>query len=100
DLGRRDPVAGHVHHVVHAAEQPEITVVVALCPVAGEVHPWVAAPIRLLVALGVAVDPTQHRRPWPLEDEVPAPTQRDGLAVVVDNVRLDAGEWERGTARL
>ena len=37
DLGGRDAVAGHVHHVVDAAEQPEVAVVVELGAVAGEV---------------------------------------------------------------
>ena len=33
----REPVTGHVHHVVHAAEQPEVAVVVELGAVASEV---------------------------------------------------------------
>jgi len=36
DLGRRDVVAGDEHHVVDAAEEPEVAVVVALGAVAGE----------------------------------------------------------------
>ena len=37
DLGGRDAVAGHVHDVVDAAEQPEVAVLVLLGAVAGEV---------------------------------------------------------------
>jgi hypothetical protein len=37
DLHRADAVAGDVHHVVDAAEQPEVAVVVELGAVAGEV---------------------------------------------------------------
>ena len=37
DLDRRDAVAGHVHHVVDAAEQPEVAVLVDPRAVAGEV---------------------------------------------------------------
>ena len=37
DLGGRDAVARHVHHVVDPAEQPEVAVVVDLGAVAGEV---------------------------------------------------------------
>ena len=69
DLGRRDPVAGDVHHVVDAAEEPEVAVEVLLRAVAREVHPREPAPVRLLVPLRVAVDAAQHRRPRPLEDE-------------------------------
>ena len=36
-LHRADAVAGDVQHVVHAAEQPEVAVVVALGAVAGEI---------------------------------------------------------------
>ena len=38
DLDRRDPVAGDVHHVVDAAEQPEVAVLVDPGAVAGEVR--------------------------------------------------------------
>jgi hypothetical protein len=38
DLGRRDPVAGDVHHVVDAAQEPQVALVVALRAVAREVH--------------------------------------------------------------
>ena len=37
DLCRRDPVARHVHHVVDAAEQPDVAVGVDARPVAGEI---------------------------------------------------------------
>ena len=63
DLGRRDAVARDVHDVVDPAEQPQVPVLVELGPVAGEVAALESAPVGLLVALGVAVDPAQHRRP-------------------------------------
>jgi hypothetical protein len=53
-----------------------------------------------LVALRVAVDAAQHRRPRPLQHEVPAAAQRDGGPGLVDDVRHDAGEREGGAARL
>ena len=99
DLGRGDPVARHVHHVVHPAEEPEIAIHVALRAVAREVHPGKAAPVRLPVALRIAVDATQHRGPRPLEDEVPTTTERDRFTVGVDHVRRDPRERERGRAR-
>ena len=46
DLDRRDPVAGDVHDVVDAAEQPEVAVRVDARAVAGEVHAVVAATSR------------------------------------------------------
>ena len=81
DLGGREAVAGDVHHVVDAAEEPEVAVLVALRPVTREVHPREAAPVRLLVALGVAVDAAEHCRPGPLQDEVAAAAERDAACL-------------------
>ena len=78
DLDRRDPMAGDVHHVVHPAEEP-VAVLVDPCAVAREVHAVVARPVGLDVALVVAVDPAQHRRPRLAQDQVappPGPTSR------------------------
>ena len=88
-----------VHHVVDPAEQPEVAVVVELGAVAGEVAAVEPAPVRLAVALGVAVDAAQHRRPRPGEREVAA-AALDRLARVVDHLGADAGQRERGRARL
>ena len=68
------------HDVVDAAEQPEVAVVVALGAVAGEVHAREPAPVRLAVALRVAPDPAQHRRPRPGEHEVATAGDRTDCA--------------------
>ena len=86
----RDVVARHEHDVVDAAEQPEVAVVVALGAVAREVLAVEAAPVRVAVALGIAPDAAQHRRPRPFEHEVAAAGDADRLARVVDDVGLDA----------
>ena len=39
DLCRRDPVAGHVHHVVDAAEQPDVAVGVDAAPSPAKYQP-------------------------------------------------------------
>jgi hypothetical protein len=71
DLGRRQAVAGDVHDVVDPAEQPDVAVLVVLGAVAGEVVLRAeAAPVGLLVALRVAPDAAQHRRPRLGEHEV------------------------------
>ena len=64
DLHRADAVPGHVQHVVHATEQPEVAVGIALRAVAGEVH--VRRPTCSSTAARsarVAVDAAQHRGP-------------------------------------
>src|SRR6185295_14354901 len=87
------------HHIVDPPQEPEVALVVALGTVACEVHPREAAPVGLLVPLGVAVDAAKHPRPWSLEDEVAAATERDAVPVTVDHIGLDARERERGTPR-
>ena len=110
DLGGGDVVARHEHDVVDAAEQPEVALVVALGAVAGEVLAVEAAPVRVAVTLRVAPDAAQHRRPRPLEHEVPAAgNRRPRLPGVVDDAGLDAraagtsrcpaSAWSRRAAR-
>src|SRR5437764_978699 len=55
DLRRRDAMARDLHHVVHAAHEPEVPVGIALGAVAGEVSPGILAPVRVAVALVVLV---------------------------------------------
>ncbi len=80
DLDRRDAVAGDVHDVVDPAEQPEVAVLVDPRAVAGEVDVAVLRPVGLAVALVVAVDAAQHRRPGPAQDEVAAAAGADLVA--------------------
>ena len=94
DLSRGDPVARHVHDVVDATQQPEVAVGVALGAITGEVHARETTPVRLEVPLRIAVDAPQHGRPRPLQDEVPASTKRDRVAVRVHDVGRDARERE------
>ena len=99
DFHRADAMAGDVQHVVDAAEQPEVAVVVALRAVAGEVDAGAPlAPVLLHVALGIAVDAAQHRRPRPREREQAA-ADVHLLALLVADLRADAGERLRRRAR-
>ena len=94
DLDRRDAVPGHVHHVVDAAEQPEVAVLVDPRAVAGEVDAVVPRPVRLLVPLVVLVDAAEHRRPRALQHEVAAAARPDLVALLVVHRGVD----RRGTA--
>ena len=63
DFHRAQAVAGDVQHVVDAAHDPEVAVLVPARAVGGEVDARDLRPVLLLVALVVAVDRAQHRRP-------------------------------------
>ena len=94
DLGGGEPVAGHVHDVVDAAEQPDVAVVVLLGAVTGEVVALLleARPVGVLEPLVVAPEGAQHRRPRLLDHEEAAGPVGHGLALVVDHVDDDAGD--------
>ena len=79
DLHRGEPVPGHVEHVVDAAQDPEVAVLVAPRPVAREVHPGDLGPVLFLEALVVAPDGSQHGGPRPAHDEIAAGAERDQL---------------------
>src|SRR5256885_6125023 len=105
DLDRRDAMAGDVHDVVDAAEKPEVAVLVDARPVADEIRVLPAAPVRLLVALGIAEYPTQHGRPRFADHEIATAPRWHRVALVVEDGRVDGrerlgrGAWlERGDA--
>ena len=79
-------MAGDVHDVVDPAEQPDVAVLVLLRAVAGEVDALEARPVGVLVALVVAPDRAQHRRPRLGEHQVAAAAVRHRLAGVVDDL--------------
>ena len=99
DLGGGDAMTGDVHDVVDPTEQPEVAIVVDLAAVAGEVAALEAPPVGVAVALRVAVDAPQHRRPGPGEREVAA-APLDRLARVVDDLGRDARQREGGRTGL
>ena len=72
DLGGGDPVTRHVHHVVHPAQQPQVAVAVHPGAVAREVAAREARPVGVVIALRVAPDAAQHRRPRTGERQVAA----------------------------
>ena len=93
---RADAMPGDVQDVVHAAEQPEEAVRVALGAIASEVHVGrPAAPVLRHVSLRVAVDAAQHRRPGPREGEQAAARALDVLALLGLDLRRDAGKRTR-----
>src|SRR5258707_15356098 len=95
DLGGRYAVPGDLHHVVDAAHEPQVSVLVAARAVAREVLPGIAAPVGLAVTLVVLVDAAEHRGPRARQNEIPGSAERYGLPIFVDDVGGDAGERER-----
>ena len=100
DLGRAEAVPGDVQHVVHAARDPVVTVLVALRAVTGEVPAGEGLEIRVDEALVVAEHGAHLARPAVFDDEVALAGAIELLALVVDDRGLHAEERQRSRARL
>ena len=56
NLGRADPVAGNIHHVVNTAHQPEVTVFILSRPVSGKVKTGLLDKIGIVKSLRFFID--------------------------------------------
>src|SRR4051812_17021666 len=100
DLGRGHPVAGDVDHVVDAPDDPEVAVLVPARRVSDEVDVLaVLRPVRLDVALVVAVERAQHPGPRPAQGQV-ALLAAGVVALLVDDSGLYARQRRAGRPRL
>src|SRR5688500_11450355 len=99
DFGGADAVTGDVEHVIDAADNPEVAVLVLSAAVAGEIASFEFAPIDFAKTLRVAPDAAEHAGPWFANDEFAAGVARGGISFVIDHLRQDAEKRERGAAR-
>src|SRR5207249_4452715 len=88
-LHRTDPVARDVDHVVDAAHEPEVVVLVHAGPVPREVFARDLGPVHLLVPLRIFVQGLEHGGPRLLDHEIAALVHGDGMALFVDDLRVD-----------
>ena len=102
DLGGAEPVPGHVQHVVDAAGDPVVAVLVAPAAVAGEVVARVLREVGLLEALVVAAHRARLARPRRRQAQRAARRRcpRAPCRRRVDDHGLDAEERQRRRARL
>src|SRR4051812_25893632 len=88
-------MAGHVEHVIDAAGDPEIAVLVAASAVAGEVEVRELAPVSRFVTRLIAPDAAEHRWPRLTDHEFADGVGRYFVAEVIDDCRIDAEERQR-----
>src|SRR5262245_3799326 len=88
-------MAGNVHDVVDATQEPEVAVAVTLGAVAREVDVGILRPVLLHVAVRIAPDAAQHPGPRLAEHEI-AGLRR--LARFVEHLGVDPGKWSRRRA--
>src|SRR5262249_48658448 len=100
DFHRAQSMSRYVDDIIDAAENPEVSVVVAPGSVACEINARNLGPILLDVAVWISIYRPEHGRPWFLDYQVAAGPGRHWLALPVHNFRDDSGEWPGGRARL
>ena len=87
DLGGAEPVAGDVDHVVDAAGDPVVAVLVAPAAVAGEVLARIGLEVGVDEALMVAIDRAHHARPGIGDAQIAGGGAFQHLAFGIDDLR-------------
>src|SRR2546423_15284787 len=83
-------MSGDINHIVDAAHDPEVSILIASRAVAGEIHAFDLRPILLSITLVVAIDCAQHPGPWTGDDEIPAFVWSDRLAIAGHHIRFNS----------
>src|SRR4051794_10397458 len=89
-----------IQHVIDAADDPEVTVLVPTGPITREVTSLHFAPVSLLKPLLVSVNRAKHRGPGLSDHEFPADIRWHLLSVVIHHRGVDPEERQRCTSRL
>src|SRR5262245_44011859 len=98
-LGRSQPVTGDVHHIVNAAGNPVISVLVAPRAIASEVHALEGREVGLNEALVISIDCSHLPRPAVEDDEIAFCGAVEDFAFAVHDRRLDPEKWQGCRAR-
>src|SRR6516165_7837823 len=99
-FGCAKSVASHIENVINSADDPEIAVLIATRTVCGEVIAGELAPILFFVALLVAVNCAQHRRPRPAHDEFSTYIRSNFMSLFIDYNWVNAEKRQRCAAGL
>ena len=94
-----EAMAADVHHVVDAAQDPIIAIVIATGGVAGEIGSRHACPVLFLEAIGVAPNVANHAGPGAPQNQKAFAARFDGIAVEIDDIGNYAGHGKCSGAR-
>src|SRR5262245_50277902 len=89
-----------VENVIDPSDDPEITVLVLTATVAGEIAVFAFAPVNLFVALGIAPQPAQHRRPRFAHDKLATGIFWHCFPFVIHHFGHDTEKRQRGRTGL
>ena len=93
-------MARDIEHIIDAADDPEIAILVAPRAVPCEIAALDLAPILFLETGIVAVNGAQHGWPGFSDDELAALVGSNLFAIVIHDRGVDAEKWKRGGTRL
>ena len=100
NLDRREPVTGHVEHIVNAAHDPVIAISVLSGVVACQILPGHTRPVGFTKSLVVAPDASQHSRPRLRQYQPASFALVHRVACGIHDLRTNSRQWQRATARL
>src|SRR2546423_13995967 len=92
-------MTGDIDNVIHATHDPEVAVFISAGTVPGEIHARDLRPVLLHVAVGIAVNGTQHSWPGLLENQESTGTSRNWFAFHSDDIGHYTWERLRSRAR-
>eukprot|EP00041_Stephanoeca_diplocostata_P016325 m.321197 g.321197 ORF g.321197 m.321197 type:complete len:471 (-) comp20329_c0_seq3:1019-2431(-) len=100
NLGRSDPMPGHVDDVIDASCDPKVPVLIASCTIARAVVPLVKSEVRLFKSCVVAEQ--RSHLPWPrlLNGQISRSCSLQFVTIIVEEHRDNAQHGERGGSRL
>ena len=96
-LHRPQPVARHVHHVIHTAHDPVVAIGIAACAIPRKVEMLAVLgrdvlPIGAAESLVIAKNRPHHARPGMLHDQIATLVVAYRVAIEIHHIRQNAGE--------
>src|SRR5437867_12821948 len=83
-------MSGDINHIVDAAHDPEVSVLIASRAVTGEIHAFDLRPILLAITLIVTIDCAQHAGPRTVNNEIATFAWSDRLAIAGHHVGFNS----------
>src|SRR5580704_15183973 len=99
DLHRAKAMACNFNNVIDATKNPNISVLITLRSVTGEIDSGDAAPVFASEAFIVAINGAQHRRPRLLDGEISGLAWRHRFPLQVNYACRYSGKRQRSGAR-
>src|SRR5882757_4340781 len=94
DFRSANAMAGDVQHIVNAAHDPKIAVLVLPAAIAGKVTALYFGPIHFLIALRVAPQAAQHARPRLANHEFAPGISRNSPALLIHDFGHNPKKWQ------